>query len=133
MPTPLLHAACQKDRIIDRGTGGLGLDVSQEGPPPSTPLTGKAPIMSTVRHLASPMGAIDPIWGERVVAFVSRRPNHAVTAEELIAFVAKRLAPYKVPEEVVFLEDLPKNATRKVNRRALRERYVAVDRQVEQA
>ena len=42
--------------------------------------------------------------------------------------MAKRLATYKVPEEVVFLEDLPKNATGKVNRRALRERYAAADR-----
>jgi acyl-CoA synthetase (AMP-forming)/AMP-acid ligase II len=55
------------------------------------------------------------------------------TAEELITFVAMRLAPDKVPEEVVFLEELPKNATGKVNRRALPERYVAVDRAVEQA
>jgi long-chain acyl-CoA synthetase len=70
---------------------------------------------------AGVVGAIDPIWGERVVAFVSRRSGQAVTAEELIAFVAKRLAVYKVPEEVVFLEDLPTNATGKVNRRALRE------------
>jgi acyl-coenzyme A synthetase/AMP-(fatty) acid ligase len=31
-----------------------------------------------------------------------------------------------VPEEIIFLEDLPKNAVGKVNRRALRERYVAV-------
>jgi long-chain acyl-CoA synthetase len=82
---------------------------------------------------AGVVGGIDPIWGERVVAFVSRRPSWPVTAEELIAFVEKRLAAYKVPEEVVFLEDLPKNATGKVNRRALRERYAAADRPVEQA
>jgi acyl-CoA synthetase (AMP-forming)/AMP-acid ligase II len=81
---------------------------------------------------AGVVGAIDPIWGERVVAFVSRRSSQAVTAEELIDFVAKRLAAYKVPEEVVFLEDLPKNTTGKVNRRALRERYAAADRPVEQ-
>ena len=40
---------------IDRGKAGLGLDVSQDGPPPSRPLTGKGPIMSTMRHLASPI------------------------------------------------------------------------------
>ena len=82
---------------------------------------------------AGVVGAIDPIWGERVVAFVSRQPGQAVTSEELIAFVAKRLAAYKVPKEVVFLEDLPKSAAGKVNRRALRERYAAADRPVEQA
>jgi acyl-CoA synthetase (AMP-forming)/AMP-acid ligase II len=41
---------------------------------------------------ASVVGAIDPIWGERVVAFVSRQPSQAVAAEELITFVSKRLA-----------------------------------------
>jgi long-chain acyl-CoA synthetase len=82
---------------------------------------------------AGVVGAFDPIWGERVVAFVSRRPGQAVEAEELITFVAKRLAAYKVPKEVMFLEDLPKNAAGNVNRRALRERYAAADRPVEQA
>jgi long-chain acyl-CoA synthetase len=76
---------------------------------------------------AGVIGAIDPIWGERVVAFISRQPGQAVTAEELIAFVARRLAAYKVPKEVIFLEHIPKNAAGKVNRRALRERYAAAD------
>jgi long-chain acyl-CoA synthetase len=74
---------------------------------------------------AGVVGAIDEIWGERVVAFVSRRLGQAVDADELITFVAKRLAAYKVPKEIVFLEDLPKNATGKVDRRALREQYAA--------
>ena len=74
---------------------------------------------------AGVVGATDAIWGERIVAFVSRRLHVAVTVSELIAFVAKRLAAYKVPDEIVFLEDLPKNASGKVNRRALRERYAA--------
>jgi long-chain acyl-CoA synthetase len=70
---------------------------------------------------AGVVGAPDATWGERVVAYVSRRPGHAVTAEELIAFVAKRLAAYKTPEEIVFLDDLPKSAAGKVSRRALRD------------
>jgi long-chain acyl-CoA synthetase len=82
---------------------------------------------------AGVVGAFDPILGERVVAYVSRQAGRVVTAEELIAFVAKRMAAYKVPKEVTFLEDLPKNAAGKVDRRALRERYAAADRKVEQA
>jgi long-chain acyl-CoA synthetase len=70
---------------------------------------------------AGVIGEPDANWGERVVAFVSRRPGHAVTAEELITFVAKRLAAYKTPEEIVFLDDLPKSAAGKVLRRALQE------------
>jgi long-chain acyl-CoA synthetase len=73
------------------------------------------------------VGAIDPIWGERVIAFVSRQPGQAITADELITFLARRLSAYKVPNEVVFLEDLPKNAAGKVNRRVLRARYAEAD------
>jgi len=70
-------------------------------------------------------GPPDEIWGQRVVAFVSRRPGLAVTADQLIAFVAERLAVYKTPEEIVFLDDLPKTPAGKVERRALLERYGA--------
>ena len=70
---------------------------------------------------AGVVGVPDANWGERVVAYVSRRPGQAVTADELVAFVAKRLAAYKTPEEIVFLDDLPKSAAGKVLRRALRE------------
>jgi long-chain acyl-CoA synthetase len=73
---------------------------------------------------AGVVGAPDEFWGERVVAFVSRRSGHKVTRGELIAFVAQRLAAYKIPEQVVFLHELPKNAVGKVSRRALRETYV---------
>jgi long-chain acyl-CoA synthetase len=73
---------------------------------------------------AGVVGAPDAFWGERVVAFVSRRPGHAVTRDELVGFVAQRLAAYKTPEQVVFLHELPKNAVGKVSRRTLRETYV---------
>jgi len=74
---------------------------------------------------AGVVGLPDAIWGERVVAFVSRRPGPQVTEHDLVAFVAMRLAAYKTPEKVVFLDDLPKNAAGKVVRRALREAYLA--------
>jgi long-chain acyl-CoA synthetase len=76
---------------------------------------------------AGVVGAPDATYGERVVAFVSRRPGRRVAARQLISFVASRLAAYKVPEEIIFLEELPKNTTGKVDRRALRVRYAAAD------
>jgi long-chain acyl-CoA synthetase len=81
---------------------------------------------SSVRE-AGVVGATDALLGERVVAFVSCWPRLKVTANELIAFVEKRLAAYKVPGEIVFVESLPKNAIGKVDRRTLRERYAAAD------
>jgi long-chain acyl-CoA synthetase len=72
---------------------------------------------------AGVVGMPDAMWGERVVAFVSRKPRRKVSAKELIAFVAGRLAAYKIPEEIVFLDELPKSEAGKIQRRVLREKY----------
>ena len=58
---------------------------------------------------------------------INRVPNKLA-----LYLMAKRLAAYKVPDEVIFLEGLPKNAPGKVNRRALRDRHAAADRLIEQ-
>ncbi|MBX3261599.1 MAG: AMP-binding protein [Labilithrix sp.] len=60
------------------------------------------------------VGISDEAWGERVVACVVRRGDAACEAADLRAFVRERLAPYKVPKDVVFLAELPKNALGKV-------------------
>jgi malonyl-CoA/methylmalonyl-CoA synthetase len=60
------------------------------------------------------VGVADEAWGERVVACVVRRPGVAGDGGELRAFARERLAAYKVPKEVIFLEELPKNALGKV-------------------
>jgi len=66
-----------------------------------------------------------PVLGERVHAFISRR-RHDVTAEELRAFCAARLADYKVPESYTLLDEpLPRNANGKLMKRTLRERLLA--------
>jgi malonyl-CoA/methylmalonyl-CoA synthetase len=60
------------------------------------------------------VGVADEAWGERVVACVVCRGGHAGDAGELRAFARERLAAYKVPKDVIFLEELPKNALGKV-------------------
>jgi benzoate-CoA ligase len=55
-------------------------------------------------------------------AFVVVKPGAAVTDAELKAFVKERLAPYKYPREIAFLDELPKTATGKIQRFKLRER-----------
>jgi fatty-acyl-CoA synthase len=69
---------------------------------------------------AAVVGRADEDWGERVLAFVALRPGSHVTAEELIAHCRRVLAGPKVPREVRFLEELPKNPTGKVLKRELR-------------
>jgi acyl-CoA synthetase (AMP-forming)/AMP-acid ligase II len=69
---------------------------------------------------AAVIGAPDPKWGEKVVAVVCRRDS--VGGDELIAFCRERIASYKTPRHVVFVDALPRNASGKVLKRELRER-----------
>jgi long-chain acyl-CoA synthetase len=70
---------------------------------------------------AAVVGAPDPYRGETVVAHVVLRPGAAATADELIAHCRERLAVYKAPHVVNFVDELPKTASGKVLRRELRE------------
>jgi len=66
------------------------------------------------------VGVPDPEWGERVVACVVAVDNaRATDATALLAWAAERLAPYKRPREVRFVDGLPRNALGKVVRAAL--------------
>jgi fatty-acyl-CoA synthase len=69
------------------------------------------------------VGVPDARWGEQVAAFV-RAKEPAPTAEELEAFVAERLAHYKVPKYWVFVETFPLTASGKVQKFKLREDFV---------
>jgi long-chain acyl-CoA synthetase len=66
------------------------------------------------------VGTPDPVFGELVKAYVVRR-SEAVTADDLTAHCRTRLADYKVPSEIAFIDDLPKGPTGKILRRELRE------------
>jgi fatty-acyl-CoA synthase len=71
---------------------------------------------------AAAFGVSDEQFGQRLRAFVVLRPGRQVTERELQDHVKANLARYKVPREVVFLDELPRNATGKVLRRALAEK-----------
>lgn len=68
---------------------------------------------------AAAVGVPDAEFGERLRAFVVLRPGHRLAAEAVRAYVKDNLARYKVPREVVFLEDLPRTATGKIIKREL--------------
>jgi long-chain acyl-CoA synthetase len=74
---------------------------------------------------AGVIGHLDEYWGEVVIAYVALREGHAATPEELIAFAKQHLAEYKCPEQILFLPVLPKGATGKVQRRALKDLRMA--------
>ena len=72
--------------------------------------------------LAAVIGVKDAQRGEVPVAFIQLEPGltEKPTAQEIRVFVRQRLAPYKMPRDVYFLEDMPRSPTGKILKRALR-------------
>jgi long-chain acyl-CoA synthetase len=62
-------------------------------------------------------------WGETVKAIVSLRPGRSASADELIAYCKERLASYKKPTSVDFVDSLPKTGSGKVWKKPLRDQY----------
>jgi fatty-acyl-CoA synthase len=65
------------------------------------------------------VGVEDDEWGQRLVAYVVRAPGSALREEDVQVHVRENLARFKVPREVRFLDELPRNATGKVVKRIL--------------
>jgi fatty-acyl-CoA synthase len=68
------------------------------------------------------LGVDDEKFGQRLRAFVVLSGEGSATEDDLKAYVKANLASYKVPREIVFLDELPRNATGKVLKRELAER-----------
>jgi fatty-acyl-CoA synthase len=69
------------------------------------------------------IGVQDEKWGEVGRAVLVARPGETASEEEILAFCRERLARYKVPKSVVFVEALPKTGAGKVDKRALGEQF----------
>jgi fatty-acyl-CoA synthase len=77
------------------------------------------------------VGVPDDRWGEAVKAVVVMKPGKKATPSDIIGFTRTRIAGFKTPKSVDFIEALPRNASGKILRRHLRDPYWAgKDRQV---
>ncbi|MDN3016118.1 AMP-binding protein [Paenibacillus sp. BSR1-1] len=74
---------------------------------------------------AAVVGVPDEKWGEAIKAYVVLKPEQTAAEEELIQFCKEKLASYKKPSSVEFIEVLPKSPVGKVVRRILREPHWA--------
>jgi len=70
---------------------------------------------------ACAVGIPDSYRGETVKAFITPKPGETLTEEEVISYCKEKLAAYKVPKLVEFMDDLPKSTVGKVLRRQLRD------------
>jgi long-chain acyl-CoA synthetase len=65
----------------------------------------------------------DPRWGETAKAVVVLKPGANADPNEIVAFVRERIAHFKCPTSVDFIDVLPRNPSGKVLKRELREPY----------
>ena len=72
---------------------------------------------------AAVIAARHPRWQERPLLLVHRKPGATVTGEELVQFLSDKIVKWWLPDDVVFVDELPHTATGKVLKTRLREQY----------
>jgi acyl-CoA synthetase (AMP-forming)/AMP-acid ligase II len=72
---------------------------------------------------AAVIGLPDPTWGENVTAVIVLREGMTATEADIISTARNRLAGFKKPKRVIFLDELPKTVSGKIIKRDLRERF----------
>jgi acyl-CoA synthetase (AMP-forming)/AMP-acid ligase II len=72
---------------------------------------------------AAAIAIAHPKWGERPLLLAVRKPGVAVEKVDILAFLEDKVARFWLPDDVVFMEELPHTATGKIQKSALRERF----------
>lgn len=70
-------------------------------------------------EMAAAVGVPDPFYGEEVVAFIKLRPVQKIDEKEILSFCSNKLADFKLPKKIFFVEDLPKGPSGKIQRKKL--------------
>ena len=74
-------------------------------------------------ELAAAIGVPHPKWDERPLLLVKLKPGETATAEEILGWMAPRVAKWQLPDAVLFVDDIPLGATGKIDKKVLRARY----------
>jgi len=72
------------------------------------------------------VGVSHPKWVEAVVAVIKLRAGRTTTQEEMMAHCKANLSSFKVPKQIIFVDELPKTPTGKILKRDMREAYKAI-------
>ena len=74
------------------------------------------------------IGVPNERWGEVGMVVATVKPGTQLSEQEIIGHCVKNLAKFKVPQQVAFIDALPRNATGKVLKRELRVKYIGADK-----
>jgi acyl-CoA synthetase (AMP-forming)/AMP-acid ligase II len=72
---------------------------------------------------AAVIGIAHPKWDERPLLVVVPKPGRSPDKDDIIAFMGTRIAKWQLPDDVVFVEEIPHTATGKIQKTSLRERF----------
>ncbi|GIX25223.1 MAG: long-chain-fatty-acid--CoA ligase [Caldimonas sp.] len=74
-------------------------------------------------HEAAAIACKHPKWDERPLLVVVRKPGASLTREEMLAFYEGKIAKWQIPDDVVFVDEIPHTATGKIQKLKLREQF----------
>jgi fatty-acyl-CoA synthase len=72
---------------------------------------------------AAVIGVPDPKWSERPLACVVVEPGQALSKEEVLGYLAGKIAKWQLPDDVEFIDEVPKTSVGKFSKKTLRERF----------
>jgi fatty-acyl-CoA synthase len=72
---------------------------------------------------AAVIGCVHPKWGERPLACVVVKPGETLTKDEVIDHLRPILAKWQLPEDVVFIDEVPKTSVGKFSKKTLRDQF----------
>jgi fatty-acyl-CoA synthase len=72
---------------------------------------------------AAVIGVHHPKWDERPLLVIVLKPGQSAAKDELLAFMAGKIAKWWMPDDVVFVDEIPHTATGKIQKTTLRERF----------
>ncbi|HSJ92066.1 MAG TPA: long-chain fatty acid--CoA ligase [Ilumatobacter sp.] len=76
---------------------------------------------------AAVIGVSHPRWSERPLACVVPVPGAEITKDEIIAFLADKVAKWQLPDDVVFIDEVPKTSVGKFSKKTLRDRFASYE------
>ncbi len=69
------------------------------------------------------IGVAHPKWDERPLLIVVLKPGKTATREELLKYLDGKIAKWWMPDDVVFVDEIPHTATGKIQKSVLREKF----------